>query len=80
MKRKDSEGNLHLALMPLIAPMAVGRFLGFGFATCDGMKGGMNQVVSLRDVNASAAGRRPSRCGLPGLDLQVSVLASCYPF
>lgn len=38
-KGKDSEGNLPLALVPLIASMAVGRFLVFNLFTCDQVKG-----------------------------------------
>lgn len=63
MKGKDSEGNLSLGLMPLIALMAVGRFLVLSFFTCGQVKGGLHQVVSLRDVNVHAAGGRLSRSG-----------------
>lgn len=80
MKGKDSKGNLSLALMPLIALMAEGRFLVLSFFTCGQVKGGLNQVVSLRDVNVHAAGGRLSRYSLRGRDLERSVVASCCPF
>lgn len=53
---KDWEGNLPLALMPLIASVAVGRFLVLSFFTCEQEKGGLNQVMSLRDVNGGPSG------------------------
>ena len=46
---KDPEGNLPLALMPLITPVAMGRFTVLSFFTCD-------QVMSLRDVNDGSSG------------------------
>ena len=47
-------GNLPLALMLLIAPMVMGRFLVFSFFSCDQAKGGLNKVMSLRDVNQAS--------------------------
>lgn len=54
---QDLKGNLPLALMPLIAPVSMDKFLVLNFFTHDQVKQGLNQEMSLRDVSAGSSGR-----------------------
>lgn len=69
------EGNLPLALIPLMAPVPLGRFLVLSFFTWSQVKGTLKQVMGLKDVSGRSAGWMACCWGrvsgsLPGLYLQ----------
>lgn len=51
---KSFRRRLALVLMLLIAFVVVGRFLVFTSFSCDQVKGGLDKVMRLRDVNCAS--------------------------
>lgn len=77
------EGNLPLALIPLMAPVPLGRFLVLSFFTWSQVKGTLKQVMGLKDVSGRSAGWMACCWGrVSGVsqDCTCSMVASRYPF